>query len=722
MNKDHELGQSQSNVFSVDVEDWYQGIEQPLESWGNFEQRLRIGLDRVLGALSDADSTKATFFILGWVAQAYPQVVRDISNMGHEVATHGYAHIKAYEMTPRAFEEDARRAKDCIESLAGRPVCGYRAPYFSITKKCLWSLEILKRLGFRYDASIFPGANYRYGITGAPEHVYRIKECDLIECPISTFDLLGKKFGIGGSYLRILPLFATTYAINKLVAQGSFASVYVHPWECDPEHPRVSNFRLKARLTHYALLHTTLPKIHSLLQQFKFTSFENYLDIMESSGRIPTYSMATAFRVEPAQGNPIKIVRVIDRLNIGGPAIHVTLLSKHLDGAKPQVVADAARNDIDEFNSDQAAQAAWQTRLVIGKEECDEGNMMGFAQENGVYPTQIVAIRREINLVNDLIGFWKLLSIIRKEKPSIVHTHKSKAGVLGRLAAWFCGVPVVVHTYHGHVLYGYFGRMKTGVYILIERMMAKITHRIIAVSDKVRKDLLDLKIAGPEKIETIYLGFNLDKFTVKEKNQGVLRKDLGLENDVPVVGIVARLVPIKGVHIFLRAAKIILRSEPRTRFVVIGDGELRRDLESLANDLGVADRVYFAGFRMDVEELYCDLDVLTLTSRNEGSPVSLIEGLASGCAAVSMNVGGVSDVIKDGVTGILVKPNDSEAMADAVVGLLHKQQKRVAMGAAGRKDVQERFSVERLACDVRSLYIRLLDEQSGCRHDADRCN
>lgn len=264
------------NVLSFDVEDWYQGIEIPIETWDRYPPRLERGLDRILPLLEES-GVRATFFILGYTADRHPDLVRRIAEAGHEIGTHGYAHEKIYDLDPERFRADLRRSLSAIESATGRHVLGHRGPFFSITRRSLWALDILAEEGLRYDASIYPGSNYRYGIPGYPEEI-RILAGGLLECPVSTFSILGRRAGIGGAYLRLLPRWTTAAGIRALNRRGRPAGLYLHPWEFDPDHPRI-RFRRRAMLTHYANLRTTEPKLRHLLAEFPFAPFAAVLGL-----------------------------------------------------------------------------------------------------------------------------------------------------------------------------------------------------------------------------------------------------------------------------------------------------------------------------------------------------------------------------------------------------------------------------------------------------------
>ena len=381
----------------------------------------------------------------------------------------------------------------------------------------------------------------------------------------------------------------------------------------------------------------------------------------------------------------MKIVRIIARLNVGGPAIHVILLSARLRAA------------------------GYETILVKGREAPSEGDMLDFARELDVRPVVVPELGREIRWWDDVLAFWKLFVIIRRERPDIVHTHTAKAGLLGRVAAWLAGVPLIVHTFHGHVFHGYFSPSRTRLFVALERWLARRTHRLVAVSERVRGEVLAHGVGRPERFHVVPVGLDLKRFAECDSRRGEARAELGLSPDAPLVGIVARLVPIKRHELFLTAAAAVARRLPACRFLVVGDGERRHMLERLAADLGISDRVLFLGWRRDLERIYTDLDVAVLTSANEGSPVSLIEAMASGVPVIGPRVGGVPDVIDDGATGLVVPPDDASSTADAIVRLLGDLELRRKMGAAARERALRLYAADRLVSDVAALY-----REAGC--------
>jgi glycosyltransferase involved in cell wall biosynthesis len=378
-------------------------------------------------------------------------------------------------------------------------------------------------------------------------------------------------------------------------------------------------------------------------------------------------------------------VQVIARLNIGGTASHTVLLARDLDPNR------------------------FETVLVTGLEAAGEGTMRDWARQQGVSPIVIPELGREINLLADIKVLAKLYQIFRSELPDVVHTHTAKAGFVGRVAARLAGVPAVVHTYHGHVFHSYFGPFKTRVFIFIERMLAHLTDRIIALSRRQRQEILKYRIASADKITIIPLGFDLDPFLTCDHLRGELRTELGLAEEIKLVGILARLTGVKNHQLFLTAAALVLERCKNVQFLIVGDGELRSELEQQTIELGLGQAVQFLGWRHDLPKIYADLDLVVLASYNEGTPVTLIEAQAAARPVVATAVGGVADIVVDGETGILVAPNDPRALAEAILAVFGQTSE--VTGQAGRKQVTEKFTVARLTRDMESLYNDLLTDR-----------
>ena len=259
------------HAFTVDVEDWYQGIPIGAESRASAERRLDRGMNVILDLLAK-HGYRGTFFLLGPVAEEHPQLVGRIASAGHEVGCHGWSHDLLYQMTPERFREETRRAMDVISALTGKPVTAYRAAYFSITRESLWALDVLASLGFRYDSSIFPVKNWRYGIPDFDPRPGQVQTPSgpIMEFPLSIRTIFGRKLpAAGGAYFRIYPYALTRSNIRALEADGKPVVFYIHPWELDPDHPRVP-FHWKARMTHYVNLHSTGPRLSRLMEDFEF--------------------------------------------------------------------------------------------------------------------------------------------------------------------------------------------------------------------------------------------------------------------------------------------------------------------------------------------------------------------------------------------------------------------------------------------------------------------
>jgi glycosyltransferase involved in cell wall biosynthesis len=381
--------------------------------------------------------------------------------------------------------------------------------------------------------------------------------------------------------------------------------------------------------------------------------------------------------------DPVRILRVFSRLNIGGPSFHVVLLTEGLTNL------------------------GYETRLVVGREGEREGNLLDFAARKRVACIQLDGLGREIRPLADLRSFWALVTLIREFRPAIVHTHTAKAGLLGRAAACVAGVPVIVHTYHGHVLRGYFGHVKTAAFKGIESLLNRGSHAVIAVSDAVRDDLVSLGVTTRAAVRVIPLGLDLDFLARAPLPRGGLRREAGVPDDAPLVGVVGRLVPIKDIPTFLRAAQRVLATKADCRFAIVGDGEDRAALESEALRLGLDGRVFFHGWRRDMDNVYGDLDLVVNCSLNEGTPVALIEALAAGRPVVATRVGGNPDLLGDGARGRLVAAGDSEALAAAILEAL-AQAMPASQQHAARDYVLERHSVGRLVSDIDRLYQELL--------------
>jgi polysaccharide deacetylase family protein (PEP-CTERM system associated) len=265
-----------TNALTIDFEDWYQGLEIPCTQWAGYEERIVWAGRRLLELFAEAD-VRATFFVLGYVAERHPHLIRAIAAAGHEIGTHGYSHSFIYQQTPELFRAELGRSIKLLEDITGKPVEGHRAPFFSITRDSLWALDVMGELGIKYDSSIFPVLNYRYGIADAPRWPYQISTTNLMEFPISTLRLFGRNLPIaGGAYFRIYPYTFTRHALQTINVQKKPFVFYLHPWEIDPDHPRIP-LPKRVALTHYFNLSATERRLKRLLNDFTFAPMKEVL-------------------------------------------------------------------------------------------------------------------------------------------------------------------------------------------------------------------------------------------------------------------------------------------------------------------------------------------------------------------------------------------------------------------------------------------------------------
>ena len=368
-------------------------------------------------------------------------------------------------------------------------------------------------------------------------------------------------------------------------------------------------------------------------------------------------------------------LRLITRLNVGGPARQALLLTRELRDEFPTV-------------------------LAAGRPTSSEGEL-----SDPQVPVRTVPLTRPLHAGMDARAVAAVRRLMAETQAGLLHTHMAKAGTIGRVAATTMPRrPRTVHTFHGHVLEGYFTPRVQRAFVEIERALARRTDALIAVSPEIRDALQSLGIGARREFHVIPLGLDLAPFlSVTGPNQE-LRRHLGLAPDQPLVGIVGRLVPIKGVEVLLDAMALL----PGVHLAVVGDGEERVALTERARAAGLSDRVHFVGWWHDIPSAMGDCDVVVLTSRNEGTPVALIEALAAGRPVVATDVGGVRHVVGDGVSGWLAPPGDAGAVAALVRRLLDDPEARDAFGRAGRESVRHRFGQERLVADVRALYTDLV--------------
>lgn len=387
-----------------------------------------------------------------------------------------------------------------------------------------------------------------------------------------------------------------------------------------------------------------------------------------------------------------RVLRIHNRLIIGGPAINVTYLTKYM---APE----------------------FETMLVIGDKDSHEQDADHLIMNLGLDPVVVPEMKRDISPLNDGYAYQKIKKLIEKFRPDIVHTHAAKSGVIGRLAADACKVPVILHTFHGHVFHSYFSKFKTNTFIQIERYLARRSTGIIAISDTQKHELGSVyHICEPEKIKIIPLGLDLDKFNIhQDVKRAEFRKKFSLDNDDIVVGIIGRVVPVKNHSLFVAAAKKVLdQTTLPVKFVVIGDGDMRPQMEGEFIEAGI-DYTYYPNdpraytatcisWQTEMDFVLSGLDIVALTSHNEGTPVSLIEAQAASKPVVSTNVGGVKDVVADNQTGYITEPDDADMFAEALLKLINNPEKRAYFGQLGKTFAQTHYSYQRLVKDMSEYY------------------
>jgi|SRR6185312_691962 len=391
-----------------------------------------------------------------------------------------------------------------------------------------------------------------------------------------------------------------------------------------------------------------------------------------------------------------RIVRIINRFNLGGPTYNVTYLTRYL---APE----------------------FETLLIGGMKDESEASSDFILQQNGLTPTIVPEMRRSINPTNDIVAYTKIKKLIKDFKPHIVHTHAAKSGALGRMAAFACNVPITIHTFHGHVFHSYFGGLQTSVYKNIERYLAKRTTALVTLSEIQKHELADIHhIAPRDKFHIVPLGFDLEKFwTNKETKRKDFRKQFCIEDNEIAIGIIGRLVPVKDHKMFLNAFKLAKSStKNKIKAFIIGDGELKEELMKYCSEIGLTftsrtdlhplSDVFFTSWIKEVDIANAGLDIIALSSLNEGTPVSLIEAQAAGKPIVSTQTGGIENVVMPGETALLSPVGDTQSFADNLIKLANDKDLRLKLSAKGEDFVKNRFHYSALVKNMADLYSALL--------------
>lgn len=384
----------------------------------------------------------------------------------------------------------------------------------------------------------------------------------------------------------------------------------------------------------------------------------------------------------------LSILHVIGRLNVGGAARHVLEL---------------AREQLDRGHD---------VLVVAGTLAAGETSMEYVAKELDVHVHSLPVLVRDLSPVRDTQAILQLRRLLRERRPDVLHTHTAKAGGTGRLAARAAGDArprAVVHTYHGHVLSGYFTRPREHVFRRLEHILSLVTDQLVAVSDEVRDDLVRFGVARPERFTVVPYGFRLPEWSAEdEAARQRLRHELGLPQETFAIGFAGRLTAIKRPLDLVRTLDAVLGAGVDAALVLVGDGDERAKTEALATELGLRGQCHFVGYQERIRDWYAAVDAALLTSANEGTPVVAIEALAADRPVVATRAGGTGTVVRDGETGYLLPIGDVPALAERLTRLARDPELRERLGRAGGADVRMRFATQRMADELEALYLGLL--------------
>lgn len=383
----------------------------------------------------------------------------------------------------------------------------------------------------------------------------------------------------------------------------------------------------------------------------------------------------------------IKVLRIITRLCVAGAPIHTVLLNAKVDQQK------------------------YQSYLLSGRIESYESDMSYFADRYGIKPIYINSMGRKLSPLRDLKALWEIIKIINQIKPDIVHTHTAKAGMLGRIAAKLMGVKIIIHTFHGNVFKGYFNKFMTAFFIFIEKKLAIISDKIIAISNQQKQEILDLGITNEKKINIIPLGFDFENVIPSLSDIGKFRKKYSIPQEAKLIGIIGRLAPIKNHKLFIDIAERLLKKYDNLFFSIIGDGELNGYLQGEINRRNLNDKIIITGVIKNLKSVYADLDLVLLTSNNEGTPVAIIEAMACRKIVMTTKVGGVVDIVENGVNGFCFQKGDSDSFVKKIEFWLMNDIDNELMKDTASKMAFKRFNYKRLKNDIESMYKILLEKK-----------
>lgn len=383
----------------------------------------------------------------------------------------------------------------------------------------------------------------------------------------------------------------------------------------------------------------------------------------------------------------LKVLHIITRLDKGGSSENTSLTVSGLDKKRFDVT------------------------LIYGKTNDPDGQIKSALSNNEINYRIIPQLVRQVNPWSDLIAFLKLYAIMKKENFNIVHTHTSKAGILGRWAAKLAGVKVIIHTPHGHIFYGYFGPIRNKLFILLERLTARITDKIITLTQRGKDEHIKFKIAKADKFVPIYSGIELERFINSNYDPIPMRESLGISPNGPVIGTITRLEPVKGNIYFIEAISQVIKIFPTLKVIITGDGTQRKMIENRIEALSLTRNVILLGATNEIPKVLSALDIFVLPSLNEGMGRCLLEAMAISKPVVATSVGGIPEIVEDNVTGLLVPPKNSRKLAEAIIYLLANREKAVEMGQAARKRLNHNFSSKAMIDEISALYGILIENK-----------
>jgi len=654
------------NALSFDVEDWFQ-VENlrpaiAREQWDACELRVEANTRRILGLLRESE-TRATFFILGWVAERCGELVREIADEGHEIASHGFGHRLVYEMSPEAFREDLLRSKDVLEDIAKKAVIGYRAPSFSITPQTLWALDILKEAGFTYDSSVFPvSVHDRYGFPGCSERPFAWPN-GLVEIPLAVYRIAGVSLpAAGGGYFRLFPYGYFRHIFKRLNGRGDPVTFYLHPWELDPGQPRV-RVSWPYRFRHYVNLRRVEGRLRRLLRDFSFTT-------------IPE-AHSDAVRGTSSPAGRTRIAFIIDRLATSNAGTENQLL-KLINGLDP------ARFDIH--------------LISLNRHPWLEKN-------SGSLPCQTHVV--EINRFRRLYTYAnliRLVRLVRSLRPDIVHTFFPVGNIVGVLCARLAGVKNVVSSRRDY------GEWMRGNYLAATRFANRFVSHIVANSRLVGELTQRAEKVGRDFIEVIPNGIDVERFA-DVRRRDALKRELGIQDSSKVIGLVANFRPMKRHETLVRAAELILRQRDDVDFLLVGTdvmaGGLRDQVKALAKDLKVDGRIHFVNGCQDIVPYLSIMDIGVNCSSGEGMSNAVMEYMAAGVPCVVSDSGGNPDLVRPDIDGAMFKLDDHAALAAEVLRLLSDPQRCRKLAESARRRIDTEMSLPAMLRTYERFYGRL---------------